>query len=142
MGNRADHNSPWKDGLLFVGNRLALDFLNTRPVQNNRPIELLPDFNTVLRWFQAAGLLAGDEVTDLERGWAQSTLGCRVAKDMLSFREKLRQAVLRWEDGEGFHDSLTEELNRLMCEHPMRTRLKKIGRRLSTELYFKADRPD
>lgn len=41
--NGAEHNSPWKDGFLFVGNRLALDFLNTRPVQNDRPIELLPD---------------------------------------------------------------------------------------------------
>src|SRR5207253_10594774 len=33
-----------KDGFLFVGNQVALDFVNTRPVQNGEPMELLPDF--------------------------------------------------------------------------------------------------
>ena len=36
--------SVWKDGFLFVGNHLALDFLNTRPVQDGEAMELLPDF--------------------------------------------------------------------------------------------------
>ena len=31
-------DSDWKDGFLFVGNHLALDFLNTRPVQNGEPM--------------------------------------------------------------------------------------------------------
>ncbi len=30
-------HSDWKDGFLFLGNHLALDFLNTRPVQNGEP---------------------------------------------------------------------------------------------------------
>ena len=50
-------DSDWRDGFLFVGNHLALDFLNTRPVQNGEPMELLSDFGALLRWFQAAGLL-------------------------------------------------------------------------------------
>ena len=31
--------SDWKDGFLFLGNQLALDFVNTRPVQNGEPME-------------------------------------------------------------------------------------------------------
>jgi len=33
----------WRDGFLFVGNQLSLDFLNTRPVIDGKPVELLPD---------------------------------------------------------------------------------------------------
>jgi hypothetical protein len=43
--------SDWKDGFLFVGNQVALDFVNTRPVQNGEPMELLPDFPALLRCF-------------------------------------------------------------------------------------------
>jgi hypothetical protein len=45
--------SDWKDGFLFLGNHLALDFLNTSPVQNGEGVELLTDFDALLRWFQA-----------------------------------------------------------------------------------------
>lgn len=41
----------WKDGFLFVGHELALDFLNTRLVQNGEATELLPDFAALVRWF-------------------------------------------------------------------------------------------
>ena len=48
-------DSDWRDGFLFVGNHLTLDFLNTRPVQNGEPLELLSDFSALLRWFHAVG---------------------------------------------------------------------------------------
>jgi hypothetical protein len=51
-------SSDWVDGFLFVGNQLALDFLNTRPVQDGEALELLPDFTALLRWYKAAGLLS------------------------------------------------------------------------------------
>jgi hypothetical protein len=57
-GSKPDGRSDWKDGFLFVGNHLALDFLNTCPVQNGEAVELLPDFDALLRWFRAADLLS------------------------------------------------------------------------------------
>jgi len=48
----AERNSIWKDGFLFLGNQLGLDFVNTRPVQNGEPMELLADFTALLRWFR------------------------------------------------------------------------------------------
>jgi hypothetical protein len=53
---KAVRKSDWRDGFLFLGNHLALDFLNTHPVQNGEAVELLPDFDALLRWFQAADL--------------------------------------------------------------------------------------
>ena len=58
---RAANRSDWKGGFLFLGNELVLDFVNTRPIQDSKPMELLPDFGAVLRWFQAADLLEVEE---------------------------------------------------------------------------------
>jgi hypothetical protein len=66
------HDSDWRDGFLFVGNQLVLDFLNTCPVQNGEPMELLSDFSALLRWFQAAELLSAREVENLQRRWGKS----------------------------------------------------------------------
>ena len=41
-------NPDWRDGFLFVGNHLSLDFVNTRPVMNGQPVELLSDWNALL----------------------------------------------------------------------------------------------
>jgi Putative stress-induced transcription regulator len=69
---RSIPDSDWRDGFLFVGNHLALDFLNTRPVQDGEPRELLSDFEALLRWFQAAGLLSSHEMARLQRQSGES----------------------------------------------------------------------
>jgi predicted RNA-binding Zn ribbon-like protein len=137
-----DEDPPWKDGFLFVANQLALDFLNTRPVQKGQPVELLADFTALLRWFHVAGLLSGNEVAKFQRQWGHSSFGRHVVEDIRTFRERLRREVLRWEHNQKLHQPIIEELNRLMAEHPMRTRLKNTGKTPSTELYFECRRPD
>ena len=135
--------SVWKDGFLFVGNHLALDFLNTQPVQDGEAMELLPDFAALLRWFQAAGLLSTGDVAVLERQWGQSAAARRTVEAIRGFREKLRKEVLEWEQGHIVHRSAIDELNRLMASYPMRARLRKRnGKELLTELYFNRQRPE
>jgi predicted RNA-binding Zn ribbon-like protein len=140
MSNESQ-NPGWKDGFLFLGNHLALDFLNTRPVQNGQPKELLPDFSALLRWLKAAGLLSSRKVADLQCQWGKSDSARRVVETMQQFREKLRKEVLAWEQGNAIRHSTLEELNRLMDEHPMRTRIRTEGSALSKELYFETRRP-
>ena len=136
-------NSDWRDGFLFVGNHLALDFLNTCPVQNGEPIELLPDFSALLRWFQAAGLLSSREARSLRQKWGESAQARQAAEAMRELRERLRKEVLAWERGGRVHHSAVTELNSLMAEHPMRTRLKTSGSASpSTELWFEARQPE
>lgn len=134
-------NLEWKDGFLFLGNQLVLDFLNTRPVQNGQPKELLPDFSALLRWLKAAGLLSSRKAADLQRQWGKLDGARRVVETMHQFREKLRMEVLAWEQGNAIRHSTLEELNRLMDEHPMRTRIRTEGSALSKELYFETRRP-
>ena len=139
---RAIRISDWKDGFLFVGNQLALDFVNTRPVQNGEPMELLPDFPALLRWFQAASLLTSREAANLQQQWGQSIRARNVLEAMRALRERLRKAILSWEGGGAVHHSTVDELNRLMAEHPMRTRLKEKGHAPSMELWFEARQPE
>jgi predicted RNA-binding Zn ribbon-like protein len=139
---RAIHKSDWKDGFLFVGNHLVLDFLNTSPVQNGETKELLPDFRALLRWFQAADLLNSREVGNLRKQWAESVRARHTVEVMRELRERLREEVLAWERGGTVHHATIDELNRLMAEHPMLIRLNTSGSATSTELWFDPRQPE
>jgi predicted RNA-binding Zn ribbon-like protein len=134
--------SDWRSGFLFVGNHLALDFLNTRPVQDGGPVELLPDFGALLRWVQAAEMLAPFEAARLARDWKESMRAERTVEAMRVLRERLRKEVLAWESGGAVRQTTVEILNRLMSEHPMLIRLTNTGESASTELWFKARQPE
>jgi predicted RNA-binding Zn ribbon-like protein len=135
-------DSDWKDGFPFVGNHLALDFLNTRPVQNGEPMELLSDFSALLLWFQAAGLLNSREVADLRRHSGESAIARRTMEAVREFREKLRNEILAWEDGADVHRTTVAELNRLMAAHPMLTKLEAAGNVPSLQLWFEPRQPE
>jgi len=135
-------DSDWRDGFLFVGNHLALDFLNTRPVQNGEPTELLSDFTALLRWFHAAGLLSSREMTNLQRQSGRSASAQRALHDIRQFREKLRKEVLAWEGGADVHRATVDELNRLMAAHPMHSKLQATGNVPSLEPWFEPQKPE
>jgi predicted RNA-binding Zn ribbon-like protein len=134
--------SDWRDGFLFLGNHLALDFLNTHPVQNGEAVELLPDFDALLRWFQAADLLSSRQATSLRQQWGESVRAQQVVEAMRELRERLRKEVLSRERGGPVHREAIDELNHLMAEHPMLTRLKASGSASATELWFHPRQPE
>ena len=137
------HNSDWRDGFLFLGNQFALDFLNTRPVLNGEPMELLPDFSALLRWFQAAELLSARDAENLLQKWGSSARAQRTVEAMRELRERLRKEILAWEGrGSAVHHSTVDELNRLMADHPMRSKLKTSGSASATELWFEPRQPE
>lgn len=139
----AAKSSPGEKGeFFFLANQLALDFLNTRPVQNGEATELLPDFESLLRWFESARLLTSSDATAMRRRWGESTRARRALEAALHLREKLRKQVLAWEAGVPVHGSMIDELNRLMAEHPARTRVKAMKVALAKELWFKMEEPE
>ena len=143
MGDtKAVGKSDWRDGFLFLGNHLALDFLNTHPVQNGEAVELLPDFGALVRWFQAAALLSSRQAASLRQQWAESARAQHVVEAMRELRERLRKEVLAIERGGAVHRAVIDELNHLMAEHPMLTRLKASGSGTTTELWFDPQGPE
>jgi predicted RNA-binding Zn ribbon-like protein len=140
---KVEEDPVWKNGFLFVGNDLALDLLNTRPILDGKATELLPDFHSLLRWFQTAGLLSSRDVAALKRHWGQSVEARRTVEAMRRLRERLRREILAWEEGGTAQYATIDELNRLVAVHPMRSRLKRRnGKEISSELYFKPQRPE
>jgi predicted RNA-binding Zn ribbon-like protein len=139
---KTGQNRKVKDGFLFVGNQLALDFVNTRPVQDGEPIELLPDFTALVHWFRAAGLLSAREMEKLQQRWGESARARQTARAVRDFREKLRKEILMWERGSAVRHSTLVELNRLMSRYPMRTRLMEREGGTSTHMYFEPRQPE
>ena len=132
----------WRDGFLFVGNQLALDFLNTCPVQNGEPQELLSDVNALLRWFRAAELLSAGEFTTLQKQWGNSRRVRRTLEETLGLREELRKAVLAWEAGGKLHRATIERLNSLLAAHPMLERIIDTDNSPRIDLSFEAREPE
>ena len=77
---RLNMNNDWRDGFLFVGNDLLLDFLNTRPVMDGEAVELLPDGSALARWLGAAGVVSQRESGLLMRRWAAREFAAAVAE--------------------------------------------------------------
>ncbi len=135
------HGGDWREGFLFLGNQLALDFVNTRPLMNGEFVELLSDFSALLRWFHAAGLLDGAEAGRLQRKWRSGPAAQKVLQLARELRERWREDIIALEDGGHARPSTLRELNRLLAEHPMLLRVDS-GKKLTTSRWFPVERPD
>ncbi len=138
---KAANRSDWKDGFLFLGNELVLDFVNTRPVQDDKTTELLIDFGAVLRWFRAADLLTSKQVAQLERQWEGTTEAQKTTEVMRDVRERLREDILAWVGGRAVRRTTINELNGLLEVHPMLTKLIGNGTAYSKKLWFEVREP-
>jgi predicted RNA-binding Zn ribbon-like protein len=138
----ASVNPDWRDGFLFVGNHLSLDFVNTRPVMNGQPVELLPDWKALLRWFRAAELVSEREMETFVRHW-EKRVEAEACLDVLqTFRENVRATVLRLEAGGEPPAKTVAELNRLLRAHPMFLELRRTAAQLERRKLFEVRRPD
>jgi predicted RNA-binding Zn ribbon-like protein len=142
MADARQKNTDWKDGFLFVGNHVALDFLNTRPVQNGEAQELLPDFEALLRWFRAAELLNSHDVSALQKGCGKSVRAQQVVEEVRQLREDLRKEVLSLEAGADVHRTAIDELNMLLAVHPMIAKVRYTEKGLEMGLSFNPSEPE
>jgi predicted RNA-binding Zn ribbon-like protein len=111
----------WRDGFVFVGNSLLLDFVNTRPVINGETLEFLPDSAALVRWLVAAELIASDEATEVLRAWGPGEESELEA--LRAFRDQCRAMVFDLEAGEAPASSFIDQLNDLLADHPFTERL-------------------
>jgi predicted RNA-binding Zn ribbon-like protein len=134
--------SEWVDGFLFVANRRVLDFLNTNPVLAEGPTELLPDFHALERWVIAAGLADSAKTKRQLRSWRDLPVTERFLKELIGFRERLRNAVIRMESGLPPSDEFLREVNTGLLRHPPATELHKREGRIVREPHFDPERPE
>jgi predicted RNA-binding Zn ribbon-like protein len=142
MPAKPQASTEWVDGFLFVGNQLALDFLNTRPVLSEVPKELLADADALVRWLVASGALTSHKGKGLARRWVGSPQAGRFLRELLAFRERLRTAVIRLEAGLPVSDAFVAEINSLLEQHPFVQALRRDGRKFRREIAFEPQEPE
>jgi predicted RNA-binding Zn ribbon-like protein len=131
----------WIDGFLFVANRPILDFLNTRPVLAHGPTELLPDVRALERWLIASGMAASPKTKAVIRSWRDSAEASAFLKQLLAFRERLREAVVRIENGSSLSEAFLAEVNSLLLQYPLPALLHRRDGKVIRETSFELHRP-
>jgi predicted RNA-binding Zn ribbon-like protein len=142
MAITSQSSKEWIDGFLFVGNHLALDFLNTRLVLAGSPKELLPDVGALVRWLVASGLLTRPKGKALAKKWKDSPEAAVLLRELLKFRERLRATVVRQEAGFSVSGAFIAELNSLLKQHPSVIALQRKGVKLDLEAASELKKPN
>lgn len=135
-------SSEWVGGFLFVGNHLALDFLNTKPILEGETRELLLDAGALERWLAAAGIVTSPEGKTLVHAWHNSRAANTFVKKVVAFRERLRAAVLRLEDGLLPGKTFLAEVNALLEKHPQRVHLGRRNSKIVLGLLLEPRKPE
>jgi predicted RNA-binding Zn ribbon-like protein len=131
----------WVDGFLFVANRPILDLLNTKPVLADGPTELLPDVRALERWLIASGMVTSLKTKAIVRGWRHSTEAAAFLKQLIAFRERLRETVTRVESGSTPTDAFLAEVNSLLHQYPLHSSLHKRDGKVTRETSFEPRKP-
>lgn len=131
----------WVDGFLFVGNMFILDFLNTRLVLPRGPTELLANVQALERWLIASGMVRSAKTRGVMRNWRHSPEASAFLEDLIAFRERLRDAVLRVESGSAPSDEFVREVNEGLVAHPPIMALYKREGQIVREPLFAPERP-
>jgi len=132
----APDSAEWIDGFLFVGNRPILDLVNTKPILAKGPTELLPDFHAVERWLIASGTITSAKAKNRLRTWRHSPQAEAFRKQLITFRERLRDTILRIENGSAPSDDFVKDLNSRLLRHPLPTALRRVDGQLVREPLF------
>ena len=141
---RASHDgeaNEWIDGFLFVANHPILDLLNTNPVLGGAATELLSDVRALERWLIASGIANSSRAKAAMRGWRNSTQATSFLDQLIAFRERLRESVVRIENGSLPGDAFVDDLNSLLIQHPLRTSLRKRQGKVVRESTFELRKP-
>ena len=137
----SNNSAEWIDGFLFVGNRPILDLVNTRPILAEGPTELLPDFHALERWLIASGTVTSPKVKNRLRTWRHSPQAESFRKQLLAFRERLREAILRIEAGSSPSDDFVKDLNTRLLRHPLHSTLHRVDGHLVRKPLFDPHEP-
>jgi predicted RNA-binding Zn ribbon-like protein len=141
MGAPSRELNEWTDGFLFVGNLAILDLLNTKPVLADGPTELLPDVHALERWLIASGMVGSPTEKAAVRGWRNSADAAAFLKELIAYRERLRDAVLRMESGMPVREAFLSEVNSLLLQYPLRTSLRKRDGKIVRGTSFEVRKP-
>jgi predicted RNA-binding Zn ribbon-like protein len=105
------------------------------------PTELLPDVRALERWLIASRTVTSPKTKAIIRGWRHSTEATAFLERLIAFRERLREAVIRIENGSSPTNAFLAEVNSLLLQYPPRTSLQKRDGKVIRETLFEPRKP-
>lgn len=85
--------SQGRDPFLWLGEHLALDFLNTEPMLRGQRVELLATFEDLVHWCTVAGLLTPAAARHVLQRWGPLPAGRRTLNLAQGLRSEIRLAL-------------------------------------------------
>lgn len=99
----------------FLAESRCLDFVNTVPVRDGKPDDLLATFDDMVAWCEAAEFISPSQAKDLVRRWRGDRRAARALALAHQFRERLGKALSRLADGHtGIAESVLDAINELL----------------------------
>jgi predicted RNA-binding Zn ribbon-like protein len=119
--------------LFLEGNPAWLDFVNTRYVSGDAPVDAMETYDDLLAWLRKAGLLVSGDADSAARGWKDSTQSREAIKVARDLRSELHAAAVQVAKNGSFPASALRLLNSLLESAPG------IHRLVPTESGFRMD---
>ncbi len=93
----------------FVGNKLGIDFANTKIAVNGKQIELLEQFSDLAAWALSAGLISAEEADESLGNWKES--GQSILGHALNFRAVIHEMIVGLASGASVDDEALDSIN-------------------------------
>ena len=122
-----------RQGFLFLGGQLWLDFLNTQIMQQGERVDLLNDFADFVRWLREAQTLDESEAQEVLRRWPKPSQQADILEQARAFRSVLRAAAERITLGERVTEEAVSAINSVLQRHCPSQRLVWEGDTLTTQ---------
>jgi predicted RNA-binding Zn ribbon-like protein len=99
---------------IVIGDNTALDFINTQIVDDGQPKDLLENFNDLLAWQVAAGLLDESAAETLSKKWGRLQEAQKLFKEAREFRKTLRETVESLSKKKLIKESAVNRINEIL----------------------------
>lgn len=130
-------NSPF----LWLGNHVALDFLNTAPVVDGRPVDLLDTFEALTRWLEEAGLVQAAGAAAARARWSRQEAAQPVLAEAHSLRDTWRAMVELLRRGKPPPAGGLEAINRLLRLQSRTAEIVRVGGRFERRFAPRFEEP-
>lgn len=111
----AQRRSTSGGAFVFVGERLWLDYVNTDDVRRGVRVDVLRDFEWLVRWLDASSVLDAERAAGIRRRAQQQPAGAAAALvDARRIRSALRALAERGQHSEQIRADALQEINRVL----------------------------
>lgn len=125
----------------FIGNHPALDYVNTKIVDQGEPLDLIGTFDALLDWLVKAGLLSEGLRVRCSRSWGGTEQEAEIMEAASTLRSQLFNLVRPDAGDDASADDSIKYINQFLKEQSLSTVLRQVGKGYSRESHTVLRKP-